>query len=89
MTHVYTRSSSRVGWMDGGGERLHARPNALAFARALDGRLGYGETSPSTSARAIYARGICMRTLHIPSIYAVINQLTNVTHLGSVGHICV
>ena len=42
VTHVYARTSSRVGWTDGdgGGERVHARPNAWAFARALDGRRG-------------------------------------------------
>ena len=30
VTHVYARTSSRVGWTDGdgGGERVHARPNA-------------------------------------------------------------
>ena len=67
VTHVYTRSSSHVGWMDGdgGGERVHARPNAWAFARALDGRRGYGETSPSTSARAIY----CARHMYAHSAY--------------------
>ena len=54
---------TRVGWMDGGGERVHARPNAWAFARALDGRQGYGETSPSTSARAIY----CARHMYAHS----------------------
>ena len=66
VTHcVYT--SSRVGWTDGdgGGERVHARPNAWAFARALDGRRGYGETSPSTSARAIY----CARHMYAHSAY--------------------
>ena len=63
--HVYARTSSRVGWTDGGGERVHARPNAWAFARALDGRRGYGETSPSTSARAIY----CVRHMYAHSAY--------------------
>ena len=52
-------------WMDGGGERVHARPNAWAFARALDGRRGYGETSPSTSARAID----CARHMYAHSAY--------------------
>ena len=65
VTHVYTRTSSRVGWTDGEGERVHARPNAWAFARALDGRRGYGETSPSTSARAIY----CARHMYAHSAY--------------------
>ena len=65
VTHVYARTSSRVGWTDGGGERVHARPNAWAFARALDGRRGYGETSPSTSARAIY----CARHMYAHSAY--------------------
>ena len=66
VTHVYV-TSSRVGWTDGdgGGERVHARPNAWAFARALDGRRGYGETSPSTSARAIY----CARHMYAHSAY--------------------
>ena len=51
--------------LDGGGERVHARPNAWAFARALDGRRGYGETSPSTSARAID----CARHMYAHSAY--------------------
>ena len=65
VTHVYARTSSRVGWTDGGGERVHARPNAWAFARALDGRRGYCETSPSTSAGAIY----CARHMYAHSAY--------------------
>ena len=60
-----TRVRARVGWTDGGAERVHARPNAWAFARALDGRRGYGETSPSTSARAIY----CARHMYAHSAY--------------------
>ena len=52
--HAYIRTSSRVGRMDGG---VHARPNAWAFARALDGRRGYGETLPSTSASTRWMDG--------------------------------
>ena len=57
VTHTFVVSR------DGGGERDHARPNAWAFARALDGRRGYGQTSPSTSARAIY----CARHMYAHS----------------------
>ena len=76
MTHVYVRIYVVARWMDGGdggGERVHARPNAWAFARALDGRRGYGETSPSTSARAIY----CARHMYAHSAYASIYNTRN------------
>ena len=57
------------GWMDGGGEGVHARPNAWAFVRALDGRWGTVRLHHQHQLGLFTTRGIlCMRTLRIPIV---------------------
>ena len=64
MTHVYTRLSSRVGWMDGGGE-----PDQMpgpSRARWMEGG-GTVRLHHQRQLGLFTARGICMRTLCIAS----------------------
>ena len=74
VTHVYTRSSSRVGWMDGwmDGWMVEVRESTPdqtpgpSRARWMEGG-GTVRLHHQRQLGLLTARGICMRTLRIPS----------------------